>query len=78
MKKPEWINKETLVEITNHPKEEIWIEEHENDLTGEHVFLVIDTSGCDEGICGIYSSFEDASNVIGEQYGFNDLWVKFE
>jgi hypothetical protein len=79
MKKiPDWVSVETQVEITNHPTAEAWVEEHENPKTGEHVYLALDTSGCDGGVVGVFGSFAEASNAIGDPEGFSDLWEKKE
>jgi len=81
MRKPDWITPDTLVETINHPTAEVWIEEHENPETGETVYLVCDTSGSDYGygscgLVGVYDSFEDASNRIGDEYGYSEFWKK--
>lgn len=79
--KPNWITPDTMIDTTTHPEAEAWIEEHENEVTGEKVFLSIDTSGSDYGlgigIIGVFDSFEDASDAIGHEYGFNEFWKKF-
>jgi hypothetical protein len=83
MRKPEWITPETLIDTINHPKEEVWIEEHQNTETEETVWLVVDTSGSDYGcggigLVGVFDSLAEASNRIGDEYGFSDLWVKMD
>ena len=75
-KLPEWTNTETLLETTTHPKGEAWVEEHENPETKERIFAALDMSGCDSGVIGVYDSYEEASNAVGEQEGFSDLWIK--
>ena len=82
MRKPDWICEDTHIETTNHPTAEVWIEEHENPENGETVYLVCDTSGSDYGhgscgLVGVYDSFEDASNRIGDEFGYDKFWKKF-
>ena len=60
----------------NHPTAVAGVEEQENPRTGKHIFAAIDTSGCDNGVIGIFDNFVDASNAVGEQEGFCDLWEK--
>jgi|LSQX01.3.fsa_nt_gb hypothetical protein len=76
-KMPEWANSETLINSWNHPTAEAWVEEHGNKDTEEHIFVALDTSGCNSGVIGIFENFENASNAVGDQEGFSDLWVKF-
>lgn len=76
-KMPEWVSTETLVETTNHPTAEAWVEEHENPETSEHIYAALDTSGCDNGVIGVFDNYEDASNAVGDQEGYSELWKKF-
>jgi len=76
MKKPEWVNESTLLNVTNHHKEEVWIEEHENPNTSEKLYIVVDTSGCDDGVCYVADNFANASNYIGKIYGFDEFWIE--
>ncbi len=76
-KYPDWASNDTLIDTINHHIAEVWLEEHENPETKEHVYLVKDTGGCNDAICGTYSSFEDASNAIGDNYGYDEFWKKF-
>lgn len=87
MRKPEWVTEKTLISTTNHHKEEVWIEEHELEhfykghKESERVYLVVDTSGSDygygePGLAGVHETFADASNAIGEEYGFDEWWKK--
>ena len=48
--------------IINHPTEESWIEEH-NTENGK-VYLLIDTSGCDKGLVGIYDTIKEAKEAL--------------
>ncbi len=74
---PDWCDTETMIEHIDHPVQEVWIEIHKHPQTGETTALVKDTAGCNDGICGAYSSMEDASNAIGNMYGFDEDWVEF-
>ena len=80
MRKPKWITLETLTDTINHPTKEVWIEEHQNPETKETVWLVVDTSGsdygCGVGVVGVFDSLAQASNKIGDEYGYDDFWVR--
>lgn len=76
---PEWATStETLVGTWNHPEAEAWVEEHRNQDTDETLFVAIDTSGSDGGVIAVSEYFAEASNKLGEMYGFNEHRIRLE
>lgn len=73
---PDWICNDTCIDTVNHPTGEAWVETHEHPETGEKIYLAVDTSGCNGGIIGVFDSYEDACNTVGEQEGFVDGWER--
>jgi len=73
---PAWVGTETLINTMSHHIGEAWVESHEHPETGEIVHLALDTSGCDQGVIGVFETSEEAENAVGSQEGFDEFWIK--